>query len=93
MRWLVLLIASLGATDARAWQAADARAPLLQDWAALNAACRGGRGGDPRTLDACARRDVVDRRLIAEGWCYGRPGDAGFQRAWRRCTDDPRGRP
>lgn len=93
MRWLVLLIASLGATDARAWQAADARAPLLQDWAALNAACRGGRGDDPRTHTACARRDALDAELASGGWCYGRPGDAGYQRVWRRCAEDARGRP
>lgn len=70
---------------ATAAQASDVQ-PLLRDWSALNSACRGGRGGDPATLAACDRRDAVDRRLAAAGWCYGRPGEAGYQRAWRPCT-------
>ncbi|AWB25291.1 hypothetical protein DA075_30670 [Methylobacterium currus] len=66
-------------------QAADVP-HLLRDWTALNGACRGGRGDDPATLAACDRRDAIDRRLAAAGWCYGRPGDAGYQRVWRPCT-------
>ncbi|MEE7456353.1 hypothetical protein MPAR168_06155 [Methylorubrum populi] len=65
---------------------AAAAPSLLEDWAALNSACRGGRGDDPRTLEACTRRDALDQRLTAAGWCYGRPGEAGYQRRWRLCT-------
>ncbi|MCI9881939.1 MULTISPECIES: hypothetical protein [Methylobacterium] len=88
---LFLCPVPLAAPDAQAWQAADAPPALLQDWAALNSACRGGRGDDPRTQEACERRYALDRRLVAGGWCYGRPGDAGYQRVWRRCADGPRG--
>ncbi len=59
---------------------------LLRDWRTLNGACRGGHGDNPATLVACDRRDAVDRQLAAAGWCYGRPGDAGYQRDWRPCT-------
>ncbi|GJD58501.1 hypothetical protein [Methylobacterium dankookense] len=71
---------------ARAAEAAPDTRALLRDWEALNGACRGGRGDDPGTLEACARRDAVDRQLAAAGWCYGRPGDAGYQRAWQLCA-------
>ncbi|TGE01752.1 hypothetical protein [Methylobacterium nonmethylotrophicum] len=59
---------------------------LLRDWTAQNGTCRGGSGDDPATLAACERRDVLHQRLTAAGWCYGRPGDAGYQRVWRPCT-------
>ncbi|KMO41299.1 hypothetical protein VQ02_06015 [Methylobacterium variabile] len=76
------------AATSAAWAGPSGEAPgLLRDWAALNSACRGGRGDDPATLEACARRDALDRRLTAAGWCYGRPGDAGYQRTWRSCAE------
>ncbi|WP_288586101.1 hypothetical protein [uncultured Methylobacterium sp.] len=59
---------------------------LLRDWSTLNGTCRGGRGDDPATPAACERRDALGRRLAAAGWCYGRPGEAGYRRAWRPCT-------
>lgn len=68
---------------------ADASRPaaLLQDWAAANGACRGGSGDDPKTWDACARRDALDARLAAAGWCYGRPDEPGYRRAWHPCGE------
>ena len=88
MKLPVLALPLLVAAQA-AWAAPDGREPtaLLREWAALNGACRGGRGDDPRTQAACTRRDALDRRLAAAGWCYGRPGDAGYQRTWQRCAD------
>ncbi len=59
---------------------------LLRDWAEANSACRGGSGDDPATHDACARRDAIDARLAAAGWCYGRPDDPGYRRTWQRCA-------
>ncbi|WP_156295774.1 hypothetical protein [Methylobacterium aquaticum] len=92
-RPLVFAAALLGlaATEcvARAGPAADGPG-LVRDWGTLNAVCRGGRGDDPATRDACTRRDAVDRRLESAGWCYGRPGDAGYQRVWRPCAGTSR---
>jgi hypothetical protein len=84
-----LILAGLlgGAAPGAPARADDRPSALLRDWEALNAACRGGSGDDPRTQEACARRDELDRRLAAAGWCYGRPGDLGYQRAWRACRD------
>ncbi|AWN35975.1 hypothetical protein [Methylobacterium radiodurans] len=66
---------------------AEAVPKLLQDWTALNGLCRGGSGDDPRTRAACDRRDAIDRRLAAAGWCHGRPGELGAQRIWRPCGE------
>ncbi|AWN47602.1 hypothetical protein DK419_15860 [Methylobacterium terrae] len=63
---------------------------LVGDWRTLDTACRGGRGDDPATRDACARRDAADRRLDAAGRCDGRPGDAGYQRVRRPCAGTSR---
>ncbi|MGU3538040.1 hypothetical protein [Methylobacterium sp. A54F] len=66
---------------------AEAVPRLLREWTALNGLCRGGSGDDPRTQAACTARDALDSRLAAAGWCYGRPGELGAQRAWRPCGD------
>lgn len=63
---------------------------LLRDWTRLNGLCRGGSGNDPRTQTACERRDALDHRLAAAGWCYGRPGDIGARRTWQPCGDGTR---
>lgn len=73
---------------------AEAVPKLLQDWTALNGLCRGGSGDDPRTRVACDRRDAIDRRLAAAGWCYGRQSDIGAERTWQPCgagTGTPQG--
>lgn len=69
---------------------AEPVAALLRDWTTANGLCRGGSGDDPRTQAACERRDGLDRRLAAAGWCYGRPADTGAQRAWQPCGDGTR---
>jgi len=51
----------------------------------LNDKCRGGSGDDPNTQKACDQRDAVYSKLEKSGWCYGGPGDAGYQRSWKRC--------
>lgn len=52
----------------------------------LNDRCRGGSGDDPATMKACEQRDAAYDRLEKAGWCYGKDGDAGFQRKWQRCA-------
>lgn len=73
----------------------DARDPaaLIEEWSRLNSACRGGSGDAPATDAACQARGAVDAKLEAAGWCYGRPGEAGYQNDWHPrsegCTGDP----
>ncbi|MFC3690862.1 hypothetical protein [Chenggangzhangella methanolivorans] len=76
-------IALLAPADASA--RSDAFEALIAQWTDLNSACRGGSGDDPKTMKACDERETIGARLKKGGWCYGRPGDAGYQRNWIRC--------
>ena len=73
--------AEAGVADA----APDERARIMR-WQDLNSACRGGSGDNPATLQACDARDAAFDSLDALGWCYGEPGQAGFETEWHRCT-------
>lgn len=73
-----------GATMAQA-QPAD---ELIASYRALNSACRGGSGDDPRTQKACVERDRVVAGLQQAGYCYGRRGQIGAQMSWHRCGPD-----
>ena len=63
----------------------DAAEALIAEWTDLNSTCRGGSGDDPKTMKACDDREAVSAKLKKLGWCYGRPGDAGYQRSWILC--------
>lgn len=58
---------------------------LLKRWATENEACRGGAGDSVETDRTCERREAVSARLAAQGWCYGREGEYGYQKDWHRC--------
>jgi hypothetical protein len=58
---------------------AHAQTPLLQDWGLLNAECRGGRSDDPKTQQACEKREKVSARLQRRGCVYHEDGD------WWKC--------
>lgn len=64
---------------------------ILAQWQNENGNCRGGSGDSDETWKACGRRDAIGKKLEAVGWCYGRPGEAGYQMNWHRCdaADDP----
>lgn len=61
---------------------------LIASYRALNSACRGGSGDDPRTQKACAERDRAVTGLQQAGYCYGRRGQIGAQMSWHRCGAD-----
>src|SRR5208337_1550608 len=56
------------------WQAVAAQA-----WLSLNTECRGGRSDDPKTLQACEKREKVSARLKRKGCLYQEVGD------WWKC--------
>ena len=58
---------------------AHAQSPLIQAWLALNTECRGGRSDDPKTLQACEKREKVSARLKRKGCLYQEVGD------WWKC--------
>jgi hypothetical protein len=56
----------------------------VNEWLEQNQICRGSSG--PNSEVACSRREVIGSQLEKQGWCYGAPGDAGFDRRWQRCA-------
>lgn len=58
---------------------------IIAQWHDQNRACRGGSGDGDETLRACNRREVIDAKLKAMGWCYGREGEYGYQMNWHIC--------
>jgi hypothetical protein len=58
---------------------------MVSLWNQQNSECQGGAGNDPQTQASCAARDAYSAQLRAAGWCYGEPGDFGYQMAWHRC--------
>ncbi|MEO5334670.1 MAG: hypothetical protein H7839_21860 [Magnetococcus sp. YQC-5] len=60
-------------------------AGLLALWDKLNDRCRGGSGDDQKTWDACDERERTGDQLKARGWCYGEPGQFGYQMEWHKC--------
>lgn len=58
---------------------------IISQWHDQNGACRGGAGDEDETWRACDRREVIDAKLRAIGWCYGREGEYGYQMSWHIC--------
>ncbi|WP_130472721.1 lysozyme inhibitor LprI family protein [Candidatus Magnetaquicoccus inordinatus] len=61
---------------------------LLAAWDKLNDKCRGGSGDDKKTWEACDEREKKGGQLQARGWCYGEPGQAGYQMQWHACKKE-----
>ncbi len=58
---------------------AHAQSPMITGWLAANAGCKGGRSDDPKTMQACEKRDKVGARLKRRGCLYQEVGD------WWKC--------
>ena len=83
MRFALAALASMIAS--RAVAAERPPAALYQRWLHANEDCRGGSGDSAETNTACEYRNTIDRKMAAAGWCYGRPGESGYQMDWHRC--------
>ena len=85
-----LLIATLSLSTVLLPIAAAAQAPvvrtLIEQARAVDAQCRGGDPGDPKTAAACKKRKSDAARLNRLGWCYGKRGQIGADMDWHRCT-------
>jgi len=75
---IALTLAVLFAT-LRLGAPAHAQTPLLQDWGLLNSECRGGPPDDPKTQQACEKREKASARLQRRGCVYHEDGD------WWKC--------
>jgi len=58
---------------------------MLARWHDRNEKCRGGSGDSAETWRACNEREYTNTALTAHGWCYGQPGQFGYQTRWHRC--------
>lgn len=62
---------------------------VIAQWQEENELCRGGSGNSDETMKACDRRDSITAKLLNVGWCYGQPGEYGYQMNWHRCDESP----
>lgn len=81
---LALTIAALALPMAPAM--ADDATTLIKRWQHENQLCRGGFGDNPKTLDACDRREKVAKLIKPTGWCMGRDGQPTAMETVHRCT-------
>jgi hypothetical protein len=58
---------------------AHAQTPVVQLWVLLNAKCKGGSPDDPKTQQACEKREKYNARLKRRGCVYQEDGD------WWKC--------
>lgn len=56
---------------------------LLSREGEMNRRCRGTEGATSPTV--CDQRNELGRQLNAQGWCYGRDGEFGYQNEWHVC--------
>lgn len=64
---------------------------ILYEIDALNDRCRGGSGDDPKTEDACRKRELKIDEAQRQGWCWGPMHAIGADKRWMRCRDDSGG--
>jgi hypothetical protein len=58
---------------------AHAQSPIITAWLAANSECKGGHADDPKTSQACVKRDQISARLKRRGCLYQEDGD------WWKC--------
>src|SRR5271156_5682534 len=58
---------------------AHAESPTVQLWGLLNEKCKDGRPDDPKTVQACAKREQYSAKLQRRGCLYQEDGD------WWKC--------
>ncbi len=77
---------------AREQRFSDLQLRLMERYADLNEACRGGLGDRVSTWHACARREVLSPDLRRADLCYGTETDASAaDMEWRLCREGANG--
>ena len=74
-----------GVTAAPAITAAQQgpNSPLLELWSDADGRCRGSGSNE-----ACAERERIEKKLFAQGLCYGKRGEYAAGMRWHRCGSD-----
>ena len=60
---------------------------LLKEIDTVNGQCKGGSGDDPKTMDACNKREEKMQEAERRGWCWGPQAAASSEKHWIRCID------
>ena len=81
---LGLLFLAFAATPTVAGAPQSAKA-LIKQFYALSDICQGDDPSKPSVAKACADRDEVEKRLEAQGYCYGEGAQAGYLAKWLPC--------
>lgn len=85
MLWVSLIITLATLISGTAMGQSSEEITLLQREAVEDLQCRGGHGDDPATMQHCETRDLLFTALKAAGYCYGKPGQVGYQMQWYKC--------
>ena len=64
----------------------SAKSELIIDWEQANGICRGTPGGRPDS-PACKMRETLGKDLEKLNQCYGKTGEAEYQKKWHPCTN------
>lgn len=87
---LALVIAASGFSFCSFAETSEATVKkLISNADVLNSRCRGGSGDDPNTHVACYDRDKAYSELVKIGWCWGKPGQYGYEKKWNKCEPAP----
>ncbi|VTV17521.1 hypothetical protein WDL1P1_00454 (plasmid) [Variovorax sp. WDL1] len=70
MKLLLTLACALAAFHVASASAADEASELKALVERQNSQCRGGSGGDPKTMAACDDRTATMAKLKRLGWCW-----------------------
>jgi hypothetical protein len=73
--WAIVALTLTFCATLRLGAPAHAQTPLLQNWGLLNAKCRGGPSDDPKTSQACDKREKASATLKRRGCVYHEDGD------------------
>ncbi|GJD36603.1 hypothetical protein [Methylobacterium aerolatum] len=58
---------------------------LLKAWDEASFNCSGSTQNEQWRSDECARAAALRAHLNDSGWCYGKKGEAQYQKKWHRC--------
>lgn len=59
--------------------------PVIEQYHYENNICRDGDPESELTWASCAHRDILMENLLSRGYCWGKEGQAEYERSWQKC--------
>jgi hypothetical protein len=59
--------------------------PVIDQYHYENNLCRDGDPESPLTWASCAHRDILVEDLVSRGYCWGKEGQAEYEKSWQKC--------